>query len=405
MKRKHAAIGVLVMSISAMVLFMGCSSSVAHKKDANNGKKKKDTIYTLGLTDEQQAAIRNSARGKKISRDMAFIYADKLKRSGFNGAILLARKGVVLFEQYNGYEDFKTRSPLTDSSSFQLASVSKTFTGMAVLKLAENQKLSLEDSLQHFLPNFPYKGITVRMLLNHRSGLPNYLYFCDSLWPDRKKLMTNNDVIGLMEKHRPRIQHMPNTHFQYCNTNYLLLASIVEKASGEKFSDFMQHTFFQPLDMTNTFIDDGTAPKRPHQTVSHDFRGRPEADVNFDGVVGDKGIYSTVNDMLKWDQALYSGKLFTEATLKEAFTPYSNEKPGVRNYGLGWRLMVYPDSAHNIVYHNGWWHGNNTVFYRFVQDSTTLVILGNKYNRAIYHAVKPIRDAIGHGDGEEAGDE
>ncbi|WP_295124080.1 serine hydrolase [uncultured Chitinophaga sp.] len=405
MKRKNAAIGVLAMSISTLVLVSGCSSSVAHKKDANNGRKKKDSIYTLGLTEDQQAAVRNSARSKQISRDMAFIYADKLKKSGFNGSILLARKGVVLFEQYNGYEDFKTRSPLTDSSSFQLASVSKTFTGMAALKLVENQKLSLEDSLQHFFPNFPYKGITVRMLLNHRSGLPNYLYFCDSLWPDRKKLMTNNDVIGLMEKHRPRIQHMPNTHFQYCNTNYLLLASIVEKASGEKFADYMQHTFFQPLDMTHTFIDDGTAPKRPHQTVSHDFRGRPEADVNFDGVVGDKGIYSTVNDMLKWDQALYSGKLFTEATLKEAFTPYSNEKPGIRNYGLGWRLMVYPGNAHNIVYHNGWWHGNNTVFYRFVQDSTTLVILGNRYNRAIYHAVKPIRDAIGHGDGEEAGDE
>jgi hypothetical protein len=88
-----------------------------------------------------------------------------------------------------------------------------------------------------------------------------------------------------------------------------------------------------------------------------------------------------------------------------AYTPYSNEKPGVRNYGLGWRLMVYPDKTKNIVYHNGWWHGNNTVFYRFIQDTTTLIILGNKYDRAIYQSVKPISDIIGHGDGEEAGEE
>lgn len=368
-------------------------------------RKKKDSIYTLALSDEQKAAILNSSRSKQIAKDMAFVYSAKLKKAGFNGAILLARKGVVIFEQYNGFEDFRSRTPLSENSSFQLASISKTFTGMAVMKLVENKQVALEDSLQHYFPDFPYKGITVRMLLNHRSGLPNYLYFCDSLWPERNKLMTNNDVIGLMVKHKPPVQHLPNTHFQYCNTNYLLLATIVEKVSGEKFADFLQHTFFQPLEMENTFISDGTQPKRPHQTTSHDFRGRPEADVSFDGVVGDKGVYSTVNDMLKWDQALYSGKLFTDATLKEAFSPYSNEKPGVRNYGLGWRLMVYPDSAKNIIYHNGWWHGNNTVFYRFVQDSTTLVILGNRYNRSIYQAVKPIRDAIGLGDGEEAGDE
>jgi CubicO group peptidase (beta-lactamase class C family) len=405
MKRKHAAIVILAMSLPAFVLLTGCSNSVAHKKEANSATKTHESIYTLGLSEAAKDSIRNLPANKRISRDMAVVYADKLKRSGFNGAILLARKGVVLYEQYNGFEDLKSRAPLTDSSSFQLASVSKTFTGMAVMHLVEKGQLSLEDSLQHFFPDLPYKGITVRMLLNHRSGLPNYLYFCDSLWPDRNKLMTNGDVIGLMAKHRPRIQHLPDTHFQYCNTNYLLLASIVEKVTSERFPDFMQKAFFQPLEMYDTYVNDGTGPKRPHQTVSHDFRGRPEPDVNFDGVVGDKGVYSTVRDMLKWDQGLYSGKLFSDATLQEAFRPYSNEKPGVRNYGLGWRLMVYPDSAHNIIYHNGWWHGNNTVFYRFVQDSTTLVILGNRYNRNIYHAVKPIRDLLGHGDGEEAGAE
>ncbi len=157
--------------------------------------------------------------------------------------------------------------------------------------------------------------------------------------------------------------------------------------------------------MTHTFVADPTAAPRTGQTVSHLSNWRAEADNSFDGVTGDKGIYSTVRDMLKWDQAIYSGKLFKPETLAEAYRPYSNEKPGVRNYGLGWRLMNYPDSSRNIVYHNGWWHGNNTVFYRFVQDTTTLVILGNRYNRGIYQVVRPLRQILGHGDGEEAGEE
>jgi CubicO group peptidase (beta-lactamase class C family) len=217
--------------------------------------------------------------------------------------------------------------------------------------------------------------------------------------------MTNEDVIRLMEVHKPKIQHTPGTHFQYCNTNYMLLASIIEKVSGKKYQEFMQETIFQPLGMHNTFVFQPGTIAHPHQTQSHKYNGQFEPDTYFDGVMGDKGIYSTVQDMLKWDQALYSGQLLNDSILKMAYTPYSNEKPGVRNYGLGWRLMVYPDATKNIVYHNGWWHGNNTVFYRFIQDTTTLIILGNKYDRAIYQSVKPIREILGHGDGEESGEE
>jgi CubicO group peptidase (beta-lactamase class C family) len=247
-------------------------------------------------------------------------------------------------------------------------------------------------------------GITLRMLLSHRSGLPNYLYFCDSIWPDKDKFLTNEDVIALMEKHKPPVQHQPNTHFQYCNTNFMLLGTVIEKVSGQKYGTFMQQTFFEPLGMNNTFVYDPSTAARRHQTISHKYNGQAEPDTYFDGVIGDKGIYSTAQDMLKWDQAMYSDKIFKPETIKAAYTPYSHEKAGVRNYGLGWRLMVYPDST-EIVYHNGWWHGNNTVFYRIIKDTTTIIILGNKYNRNIYHAVKPISAIMGHGDGDEEGEE
>jgi CubicO group peptidase (beta-lactamase class C family) len=348
-----------------------------------------------------KAEILSSPRTHQQQQELSSFFTGKLLRTGFNGAILVAKKGVVIFEQYHGVEDFRNKMLISENSSFQLASVSKTFTAMGILYLMERGQLNLEDTVQLYFPDFPYKGVTIRSLLNHRSGLPNYLYFCDSIWRgDKDAFMTNDELIGLMVQHKPRIQHLPNTHFQYCNTNYMLLASIIERVSNKKYADFMRQTFFEPLGMTNTFVFDPTGTPRPHQTISHKYNGQAEPDTYFDGVVGDKGIYSTAQDMLKWDQALYSGNLFKESTLEEAYKPYSNEKPGIRNYGLGWRLMVYPEGG-KIVYHNGWWHGNNTVFYRFVQDSTTLIILGNRYDRGIYQAIKPIREILGHADGEE----
>ncbi|RFS19616.1 class A beta-lactamase-related serine hydrolase [Chitinophaga silvatica] len=395
----------IILTLSGIAIVTSCQSNTARSKITTKVVSTDSSRYTLNLSEADKAAILSSPRTQQIQRELEAFYNNKLLRTGFNGAVLVAKKGVIIFEKYHGYENSRSRTPIVDSSSFQLASVSKTFTGGAILWLVQNGKLSLDDTLQEFFPNFPYKGITVRMLLNHRSGLPNYLYFSDSLWKEPSRYMTNDDVIKLMELHKPRIQHAPGTHFQYCNTNYMLLASIIEKVTGKKYPEFMQETIFGPLGMQNTFVFDPGTAARPHQTQSHKYNGQFEPDTYFDGVMGDKGIYSSAEDMLKWDQALYSGQFLNDTILKAAYAPYSNEKPGVRNYGLGWRLMVYPDASKNIVYHNGWWHGNNTVFYRFISDTTTLIILGNKYNRGIYQAVKPIRDILGHGDGEEAGEE
>lgn len=394
----------IVAAISGITFYAAtaCQSNAANNK--KNVLSSKDTTAHAAPLSEAALAVLNSPHTKMQQQELTEFYRTQLLRAGFNGAFLVAKKGVVIFEEYHGLENFRTKSPITDSSSFQLASVSKTFTAMATLYLNEQKKLALTDSIQKYIPNFPYKGITLQMLLSHRSGLPNYLYFCDSIWPDKSRFLNNQDVIDLMVLHKPPMQHKPGTHFQYCNTNFMLLGYIIEKVSGQKYGEFLQHTFFGPLGMNNTFVYDPATALRPHQTVSHKFNGQAEPDTYFDGVIGDKGIYSTAEDMLKWDQALYAGKLFSAETIKAAYTPYSHEKPGIRNYGFGWRLLVYPDST-EIVYHNGWWHGNNTVFYRIVQDTSTIIILGNKYNRSIYHAIQPVSAILGHGDGETEGEE
>ncbi len=312
-------------------------------------------------------------------------YDRHLVNRGFNGAILVAKNGQVVFEDYHGYYDLRKKDSLTRHSAFHLASVSKTFTGMAVLKLAEMGKLSIDDDLKKFFPEFPYDNVTVKLLLNHRSGLPNYIYFMEKLGWNKKQLCSNHDILDYLVKYKPAPQARPDAHFTYCNTNYALLGLIIEKASGQSYADFLQQYFFTPLHMDDTYVfsmkDSATA------MPSYDWRGRQEAFTYLDTGIGDKNIYSTPEDLLKWDQALYGNQLFSQATLDEAFTPYSNEKPGVRNYGLGWRMNVFPDGR-KVIYHNGWWHGNNAVFIRMIQDSVTIIVLGNKYNAAIYESKK-----------------
>jgi CubicO group peptidase (beta-lactamase class C family) len=312
-------------------------------------------------------------------------YEKNLAGRGFNGGILVAKNGRIIFEDYHGYFDLRKKDSLTKHSAFHLASVSKTFTAMATLKLAELGKLSLEDDVKKYFPAFPYDGVSIKLLLNHRSGLPNYIYFMEKLGWNKKQHCSNEDVLDYLIKFKPPGTGNPDTHFTYCNTNYALLGLIIEKASGQTYADFLKQYFFTPLGMNDTYVfsmkDSATA------MPSYDYRGRQEAFTYLDTGFGDKNIYSTPEDLLKWDQALYGNQLFTKATLEEAFTPYSNEKPGVRNYGYGWRMNVYPDGK-KVVYHNGWWHGNNTVFIRLIQDSATIIVLGNKYNRAIYESKK-----------------
>ena len=312
-------------------------------------------------------------------------YDTNLVSRGFNGAIIVAKKGRIIFEKYHGYFDLQKKDTLTEHSAFHLASVSKTFTAMAVLKLAEQGKLKLDDDIIWYFPTFPYNGITVRMLLTHRSGLPNYLYFMEQLGWDKKVYCDNNDVLNYLIKYKPSLSYPPNTHFSYCNTNYALLGLIIEKASGKTYAEYLQHTFFTPLKMNDTYVFSLADSQRA--MPSYNWKGQREPLTFLDKGFGDKNIYSTARDLLKWDQALYSNQLFTAETLEAAFRPYSNEKPGIKNYGFGWRMNIYPNGK-KIIFHGGWWHGNNTMLMRLTQDSATIIILGNKYNRNVYQAKK-----------------
>lgn len=358
------------------VIFIASVSSCTQKE---NGKH-----FEPGSTEELN--YRRLSPGEKQFYEVAVqhMYDSILLKHAFNGSILVAKNGEVLLEDYHGYANPATREDITPETPFHLASVSKTFTGMAILKLSEENRLKLDDSLQTFFPDFPYTGITVRMLLSHRSGLPNYVYFMtqDPVW--RRKIATNNDMLQFMIEKKPALYGYPNRGFHYCNTNFALLALIVEKVSGQSFPEYMKNTIFTPLGMTHTFVFSKQDSANYHP--SYQPNNRPFPLESIDCIYGDKNIYSTVRDMYLWDQALYNNRVVSSATYEEAIKPYSLERPSIHNYGLGWRLMMLPNSK--IVYHNGWWHGNNTVFTRLIQDTATIIVLSNRYNKAIYSGMK-----------------
>ncbi len=312
---------------------------------------------------------------------------------GFNGSVLLGEKGKVFYERYFGYGNKEKHALLNSQSASQLASTSKTFTGAAVLYLQQHNYLNIEDKVQFYLPSFPYGDITVKMLLNHRSGLPDYLKWYGQYVKDTRTPVYNDDILKLMVKHRPKPDFKANTAFKYSNSNYAILALVIEAVTDMKYADFMKRYIFEPLGMSHTFVYDPAYGLPGNAAISYKYNWTREPDMFADGVYGDKGIYSTVRDMYLWDQSFYQEKMLNNETLELAYGPCSFEKPGIKNYGLGWRMLCF-SSGNKIVYHNGWWHGNNTVFYRFIKENMTFIILGNKYNSNIYRQSKVLYSLI-----------
>ncbi len=315
-------------------------------------------------------------------------------RHPFNGSILVAKNGEIVFEKYQGFRNPRVRKDSIDASTpFHLASCSKTFTAMGILKLQQDGKLNINDPVSKYLNGFPWKGVTVKMLLNHRSGIPNYVHYMENLGWNRKRIISNQDVLDfIIQRYKSIRVSPPDRHFSYSNTNFALLALIVEKVTGQSFPEFLRLTFFEPLGMHDTYVF--TQADSAKALGSYHSNGRPYGFEYLDKVYGDKNVYSTVRDMLKWDQALYGGTLFTQATLDSAFTGYSFEKPGINNYGLGWR-MYNLKNGRKFVYHNGWWHGNRTAFYRLIDDKVTIIAFSNNDYTKVY-SCKKMADIFGN---------
>ena len=306
------------------------------------------------------------------------------KRTTFNGTVLFAEKGRILLEKSYGVSNLRTRKgEIKVDDVFQLSSVSKMFTAEAIMILKSRQLLDYDVDIKTYIPEFPYKGITTRMLMTHRSGLSRYETLADNNWPDKRKPFTNDDMIDYYIKYKPDPYFSPNNGFHYCNVNYALLASIVERVSGKRFVDFMREDVFDVIGMNDSYIYDMPTDTMVSLYLPNCVQGyyvgrrRPRQAQNeyLNGVKGDKIMFSNVEDMYRFKVAIDYGLLVPDSIQEEAFKPgspkYSKRKD---NYGFGWRISrKHPD----CYYHYGWWKGYRSFFMFDKKNDRTLIVLTN----------------------------
>ncbi len=329
-----------------------------------------------------------------FSRDSAIMAAkahelDRLfqhlrKRTGFNGVVLYAEKGRIIFEKAYGFRNVRRRRhPLQTGDAFQLASGSKMFSALAIMILKHRGKVDYDTDIRTYLPGFPYEGVTLRLMMNHRTGLPRYMSLAQKEWKNKRKPLSNEAMLHLFERYKPDVYFQPNHGFHYCNTNYALLANVVEAVTGQHFEDFIRQNIFKPLQMDSSFVysmrNDTTVPLYVERGVPgyyrRGWRWRRMTNDYLNGVLGDKNIYCSVEDLYKFDRSWDLFTLLPDSVLREAFVPgsphYWRRKD---NYGFGWRIRESMDST---VYHFGWWKGFRSFNIRDMKHHKTLIVLTN----------------------------
>ena len=360
-----------------------CFSCTEKKKAL---KKKEETkvgsVYTMQPYENHLPDLKSSEK-KRLQQTIAAFYAGRYIPNDFSGSFLVAKNGHIIYENYRGMSNFEEKKAITPETPLHIASLSKVLTATVILLLVDSKKITLDQKVNTILADFPYPEITIRMLLNHRSGLRNYSYFTDKkvVWNQRDTLQ-NKDLIPIINKNNIDLEYKTDTHFAYCNTNYAFLALVIEKVTQMEYHTAMQKLLFEPLGMNNTFVFDY---KKGSKNVSQSYKGNKirYAYNYLDGIYGDKNIYSTPRDLLKFDMATYNPSFLNKKLAKEVYKGYSYESRGTRNYGLGIRLLEWPDGK-KMFYHNGWWHGSTSAYIKLKDEKATLICISNKYTRSTY---------------------
>jgi len=325
----------------------------------------------------------------------------------FNGNILVAKGRNIIYQQALGYADFNTKRQLNDSSVFELASVSKQFTAMGIMVLKEKKQLSYDDNVKRFFPDFPYDNITIRQLLTHTSGLPSYEEQFEKNW-DRKKIAFNKDVLEMLKQRKDTLLFKPGSKWLYSNTGYAVLASIIDKASGMDYAQFMMKNIFQPLGMTHSYVyntrrSTGKIPSNYalgfvysdslKRFILPDSVKRFDMVYYLDGIVGDGCVNSSTGDLLKWEAALHSDKLVSKASADEMLSPLVQMSPRDSTGFYGYGVMVKTLSPNGkVISHTGGWPGYSTILINREKDDETIIVLSNNetYNGNIGAGIESI---------------
>jgi CubicO group peptidase (beta-lactamase class C family) len=335
-----------------------------------------------------------------------------LPSADVNGGFLVADRGSVVYEQASGFADFARRVPNATDTPFQTASITKTFTSTAILQLRDQGKLELDKPVRRYLPDFPFEAITLRHLLSHTSALPDLELFEALVQKDPARVISNADVIPALRAWQRPLELNPGDRFGYSNTNYMLLALVIERVSGRTYSGYLERHIFRPAGMRDSFVAGGgdetklkraaknhllptmymTEPvdvatlelpdERKMRRIRYETR-------NLGQTLGDQNVFSTLRDLYRFDQALRSGRLLTRRSLDEASTPvklndgstyYDAEVTvayGLRcSYGLGWEVCDDP-AVGKLMGHSGYNRGIASFFYRNLSKNQTVIAFDN----------------------------
>jgi len=322
----------------------------------------------------------------------------------FSGVVLLARDGKPLFHQARGYRDFNRRDAVRKHDVFELASVSKQFTATLVGMLQQEGRLQFDDPVSKYL-DVPWKDITIRQLLNHTSGLPDYQAVMDRYW-DKSRVAGNPEILEYLNRYRPPARFKPGDRFEYSNTGYVLLASIAEKASGKDFLDLCRSRIFRPARMRGADIRslaekaavEGFAKGHVYVVKEKRFV-RADSFPSSDYTIwlgnrkGPGRVSARATDLLRWDRALYTDRYLTAATKAEAFRPARLNDGSLSRYGFGW-FLDRTGRGEEVIWHDGDNPGYRTVIRRYPTEGHTMIVLCNNYYDGFERMVKALEDAL-----------
>jgi len=312
-------------------------------------------------------------------------------------SVLVIRDGAAVVRRSYGLANLEQKTPATPATNYRLASVTKQFTASAILLLAQDGRLSLDDRIRRWLPSLPDSddAITIRHLLTHTGGLIDYEDIMpespptpaasatssalpatsDEVVTDPSRQLRDIDVLHLLEKER-RLYFKPGTDYRYSNGGYSMLALIVERASGKKFQDFLHERIFEPLGMRNTLAYVAEGPAVPHRaygyTLANDGKWQRTDQSLTSAVLGDGGIYSSIDDLAKWDAAQYDDRLLSDASRELAFTPWTKTDDERVKYGFGWRITGA------TLWHSGETIGFRNVIVRYPKAHLSVIVLTNR---------------------------
>ena len=376
-----------ILHISLLFLVLSSCNKEKKKVELSDGELPKSTMPKMKPLQKAETKLTAEYSNTKKHEIEAF-YNKNWPNNSANGSILVAQNGQIIFERYEGYANFREKTLITKSTPLHLASVSKVITATAILKLINAKKIDLDQKVNTILKEFPYPDVTIKTLLNHRSGIRNYAYFTDrdkTVW-DRHNILTNQDILTIMATKNIGLEFKTDTRFSYCNTNYAMLALIIEKITKQSFEDAMKNIIFEPLGMKNTYVFNYNRDK---DTAVTSYKGnKVEIGTDYlDAVYGDKNIYSTPRDLLKFDRARNAANFLTPELNAMVYKPYSNERKGTKNYGLGIRMVNW-ETGQNFYFHNGWWHGNTSSYITLPKEGVTIIALSNKFTRKTYDVRK-----------------